>query len=125
MLHSQAQLKQRMEKSKIEHQLQAEAAAFFHYLESEIDNANEISIASGRIFFQSQGQRYDYKKSGNRIVREINSSGHVEVCLYVKSFQARLVHRGIAVQLVLEKHNVQRQMETVVHYYLSRPEGGS
>ncbi len=117
-------MKQRIEKSKIEHQLHAEAAAFFHYLESEMDDTNQISISSGRIFFYSQGQRYDYKKNGEIIVREKNSSGYVAVCLYVKSFQASLVHEGIAIQLVLEKNKVKQQIETVIHYYLSGPLGG-
>lgn len=99
--------------------LQAEAAGFFHYLEGEMDDTNQVSISSGRIFFYSHGQRIDYRKTGNVIVREINSSGHVEVCLYVQSFQARLVHHGIAIQLVLEKNKAVQEIETVVHYYLS------
>lgn len=86
-----------------------------------MDDTNQISIASGRIYFYSRGQRYDYKKSGNEIVRELNSTGHIQVCLYVKSFQARLVHHGIAIQLVLEKNNVEQKVETIVHYYLSGP----
>ncbi|MEW9672805.1 hypothetical protein [Ammoniphilus sp. 3BR4] len=106
----------RVEKGKARLMMQMEAAAFLHYLEREISCTEQIFIAQGRMFFFCGPTRYDYKLYGNYIVREVDSKGWIEVCLYVKDFQIAPLPRGILLTLTMERGGTEWGMQTVLTY---------
>jgi competence protein ComGF len=116
ILYSSLLIKENVERGKVRQLLQMEAAAFIHYLEREISCTDQVYISSRRLFFFCKGVRYDYRQSGNYIVREVDSKGWVEVCLHVKDFQIQPFPQGVVIGLWLEKGGVPWKMQTGISY---------
>ncbi len=116
VLYSSLLLKENIEKRKVQQLLQMEAAAFIHYLERELGCTDQVYIASRRMLFSCKGVLYDYRQSGSSIVREVDSKGWVQVCLHVKDFQVQPFHKGVVINLWLEKGGVPWKMQTGISY---------
>jgi competence protein ComGF len=94
--------------------LQAEAAGFFQYFETEGRNTDRYYLSRQKIYFYSQGDRYEYRQVGTSIVRQKNGSGYVTVCFHVKEFSLQREGNGVNISLVLEDHGVAWQVRNAI-----------
>ncbi|RXT13642.1 hypothetical protein EIZ39_05685 [Ammoniphilus sp. CFH 90114] len=111
-------IQERLEKGKSAQLMQMEASSFFHYLEREMSCTDKVYISKKRMFFYCDQVRYDYKLNGNYIVREVDSKGWIEVCLYVKEFDISPTPGGIKIKLIMQRGTTKWQAQTILAYSL-------
>jgi competence protein ComGF len=104
---------------KVKQALQAEAAGFIQYLESEAKNTSRhYLLSSQHLYFYDGGNRFDYKKSGKVIVRQKNGGGYVTVCFYVTQLKLKSNGKGTDLSLILEKDGQTWAIHTTIFPYV-------